>query len=246
MANPKIDKKTREKAELLLYQVLDKVDPSHTNSDYYRELFSKMSDEDFYKFWQRRLPLRFHYEVFKIEPKMEQIVDAFKIIKVPLIEKINMPYLYRRSDGKPVQSQPCMVVYIHIKRMKQMVSNKSHIAMYTDVRDMKTGLLTGHDKGGKETDREFEGLAAYGLEYNMDEFARMRADSLKASSEAAAIIATKGNLSQKDYVVAKNDSLAKNLLNVYLIAANIHSNLIDTDYMTPLTAKNKSKKIERL
>ena len=40
----------RQKAEELIYAVFDKVDKSHTNSDYYRKLFSKMSDADFKKF----------------------------------------------------------------------------------------------------------------------------------------------------------------------------------------------------
>ena len=35
------------------------------------------------------------------------------------------------------------------------------------------------------------------------------------------------------------------MLNTYLLGANIYSNLIDIDYMTPLTAKNKARKVER-
>jgi hypothetical protein len=36
------------------------------------------------------------------------------------------------------------------------------------------------------------------------------------------------------------------MLNAYLIGAHIHSNLIDTGYMTPHTAANKQRKIERI
>ena len=246
MAN-EISSAQRKKAEELIYAVLDKVDTTKTNSNYYRDIFSKMTNDQFYKFWQRRVPIRFHFEIFKIEPKMEQIVDAFKFLNVPLIEKINLPHIYvDPKTGTPVQSKPCMVIYIHIKRMKQMLAAKSHIAVNSDKRDMKTGLLSGGDKAAKNTDREFEALAAYGLEYNMDEFSRMRADSLNAGAQADQAIVNKGYLSEKDFVVAKDDSLAKNMLNVYLMAANIHTNLIDEQYMTPLTAKNKQRAIERL
>lgn len=242
-----VTKSQREQVENLVYSVLDKIDTTKTNSDYYRNIFSQMDDEQFYKFWERRLPIRFHYEIFKIEPKMDQIVDAFKILKKPLIERVNLPHIYVNPDtGKSVQSQPCMVIYIHIKRMKQMLAAKTHVSVATDKRDMKTGLLTSEDKAAKNTDREFEALAAYGLDYNIDEFSRMRADSLKAATEADAIITDKGTLSDKDFTVAKDDDLAKNMLNVYLIAANIHSNLIDSNYMTPLTAKNKSRAVERV
>ena len=241
-----ISDKQREEIELLIYKVLDNIDPSHTNSDYYRELFYSMDNNEFFHFCERRLPIRFHYEIFKIEPKMHQIVDAFKILDKPLLEKINLPHVYINSEGKPVQSHECLVIYVHIKRMKQMVTEKSHVALNIEKRDMKTGLLTGEDKGAKETDREFEALAAYGLEYTIDEFSRVRADALRAGTEMNNIILAKGTVSEKDFNVEKSDSLGKNLMNVYLLGANIHSNLIDTDYMTPYTAKNKQRAIERL
>ena len=240
-----VTSKKREEVENLIYKVLDTIDPTHTNSDYYRGIFGKMSNNDFYHFFERRLPLRFHYEIFKIEPRMDQCVDAFKILGKPLIEKVNMPHIYRNKDGVPVQSKDCLVVYIHLKRLKQIVADKSHNVLNIEKRDMKTGLLTGDDKGARESDKEFESLASFGLEYTMDEFARSRADSLKAAAQMNAVIATKGSVSEKDIEVAKDDSLGKNMLNTYLLGANIYSNLIDIDYMTPLTAKNKMRKVER-
>ena len=236
----------RKEVELFLYKVLDTVDPTHTNSDYYRELFAKMNNNEFYHFFERRLPIRFHYDIFKIEPKMYQIVDAFKILNKPLLEKLNLPHIYRDKNGVPVQSQECLVIYIHIKRMKQLVAAKSHVALNTEKRDLRTGLLSGEDKGAKQTDREFEALAAYGLEYTMDEFSRFRADAMRSGAEVNNIILNKGFVSDKDFNVEKDDSLAKNMLNVYLLAANIHSNLVDEEYMTPHTARNKRNQIQRL
>lgn len=241
-----ITPKQRDEAEMLIYKVLDAIDPSHTNSDYYREIFSKMSDDQFYHFFQRRLPIRFHYEVFTIEPKMEDILQGFKILNKPLIEKVNLPHVYRRSDGIPVKSQECMVMYLHIKRMQQIVAKKSHVALNVEKRDMKTGLLVSEDKGSKETDREFESLASYGLDFTMDEFARVRGDSMEAASEMNSIIAAKGSVSQNDFTVSKYDSIAKNTLNVYLIGSHIYTNLVDINYMTPHTAQNKERKVERL
>src|SRR5699024_761042 len=115
--------------EDLIYKVFDTVDTTKTNSDYYRELFSKMSNNEFYHFLKRRLPFRFHQEVFKIEPKMYQIVDAFKILNKPLLEKVNLAHIYRNKDGVPVQSKECLVIYIHLKRMKQLLNKKTNIAL---------------------------------------------------------------------------------------------------------------------
>lgn len=242
----KITSKQRDEIENLIYSIMDKIDPTHTNSDYYRELFSTMSNNKFYEFFEKRLPLRFHYEVFKIEPKMYDIIDAFKILDKPLFEKLNLPSVYINKDGKPVQSQECLVIYINIKRMKQVVIDKTHVALNVEKRDMKTGILSGHDKGGRESDREFESLAAFGLDYTMDEFARPRADSLRAAAQMSSVILTKGTVSEKDITVEKSDNLAKNMLNVYLLGANIASNLVNIDYMTPRTASNRQMKIERI
>lgn len=242
----KITPKLRKEAEELIYKIYDTLDPTHKNSDYYRQLFSTMDDNAFYNFFKRRLPLRYHYELFENETTMQTLFKAFKILDKPLLEKVNMPHIYRNKNGEPVQSKECLVIYIHIKRMKQMVSEHSHNAMNIEKRDLKTGLLTGEDKGAKETDREFESLVAYDLDYTIDEFSRFRADALDAAHKANNIILTKGSLSEKDINVASDDSIGKNLINTYLMAANIHSNLLDNDYMTPYTVRNKQQQIERM
>lgn len=238
-----ITRQQREEAENLIYKVFDAAeDGTHMNSDYYRGIFSKMNDDQFYNFFKsKRLPLRFHYEIFKVEPKMDTVIAAFKCLTngAKLIHKVNLPHVYRDSKGRPVQSQECLVIHVHIKRMKQNVIDKTHVALNTEKRDMRTGLLSGHDKGARESDREFEGLGAFGLDFTMDEMSRARADSLRAANEMVSVIMSKGSVSDKDITVAKEDNLSKNMVNVYLLGAGIHSNLIDTEYMTPYTARNK-------
>ena len=73
----------REQAEELIYKVMDAADKTHTNSDYYKKIFATMSDADFKKFCQRRLPFRFHVKAFNVEPKMYDVIDAFKVLKKP-------------------------------------------------------------------------------------------------------------------------------------------------------------------
>ena len=95
----------RKQAEELIYKVLDTIDPSKTNSDYYKKIFSSMTDEDFVNFCKRRLPFRFHIQVFEREPKMPEIIQAFKVLKKPLMEKIKLPYVYVNDKGEPIESQ---------------------------------------------------------------------------------------------------------------------------------------------
>ena len=37
--------KNRDQVESLIYQVFDTVDPSHTNSDYYRNIFNRNKED---------------------------------------------------------------------------------------------------------------------------------------------------------------------------------------------------------
>ena len=90
-----------------------------------------------------------------------------------------------------------------------MLTKKNHTSINTDKRDMKTGLLTGEDKGGKETDREFESLATMGLDYTMDEFARPRADAMDAKSRMSATILSKGYVEDKDIFLAKDRDMTR-------------------------------------
>ena len=238
--------KQREQAEMLIYKVLETVENGTVNSDYYKKLFASMSDAEFRKFCERRLPIRFHVEAFKIEPKLSDIMDAYKILNVPILEKVKLPYMYKNKKGEPVESKEALIVYIHIKRMKQMLTKKNNTAMNTEKRDMKTGLLLQDDKGGKETDREFESLAVMGLDYTMDEFARAKADAMNAKAQMASAILNNGYVTNDDIDILRDDSLAKNLMNTYLLGAHIYSNLVDVDYYTPLTAKDKKRKVQRV
>ena len=127
--------------------------------------------------------------------------------------------------------------------MKQMVTKKNNTAMNIEKRDMKTGRLIGEDKGGQETDKEFESLATMGLDWTMDEFARPKADAISATTQMSNTILANGFVSDKDLQIPSDDSLGKNMLNNYLLGAHIASNLIDIDYMTPYTAKNKTPRV---
>lgn len=235
----------RLKAERLIYSVMTQLDPSETNTDFWKNEFAHMSDEQFKNYISRDFPFYFQTGAFN-EPSMDQISKALDIIGVPLLESIYMPYKYKDSNGKPMKTKPCLVVYIHMKRMKQLLTKKNGMSINTKTRDMRTGLLTGVDKNGKESDREFESLAISGLYNTMEEFSRSRADSMTDKSVMNNIIKTVGMVKLSDLPESLDDSLSKNLLSTYYIGAQLYSNLVNEDYMVPYTYKNKHKKIDRL
>lgn len=235
----------RKKAEELIYQVMDKLDKEEYNSSYYKALFAKMSDEDFIKFCKRNLPFRFHTKPFVVEPKMHEIQEALKILNVPLLEKVALPYLYTDKSGNPVWSKEAMVIYIHIKKMKQFITKKNSTPSGIDNRDMKSGLLVSFDKGGKTSDREMESLAVMGLEKTMEEMSTFRADYMDAKSTAYQTISTLGKLSSNDIPIEETDSISKNTLNAYMVSSLLNTNILNQDYMLPKTIEGKKPKIQR-
>ena len=46
----------RKKAEELIYKFFNALDPTKANTNFYKEMFANMSDEQFTKFCKRKLP----------------------------------------------------------------------------------------------------------------------------------------------------------------------------------------------
>ena len=86
-----------------------------------------------------------------------------------------------------------------------------------------------------------ECLAVMGLPNTMREFSTYRADAMRAKDAFYATISEKNMVSLKDVEVSKQDSIARNTFNAYLIGAGIASNLIMTGYYLPHTVDKKTE-----
>ena len=129
--------------------------------------------------------------------------------------------------------------------MKQFITKKNSTPTGIDNRDMKSGLLVSHDKGGRESDREMEALAVMGLDNTMDEFSTWRADYMDAKSMAYQTISVMGKISKEDIDIEETDSIAKSTLNAYLTSALINTNIINNGYMLPKTLADRKSKVVR-
>ena len=237
----------RKKAEELIYKFYDTVDTTGENTAYYKAIFAKMDDNEFKKFCQRKLPFRFQSKPWVNDPSMSDIKKGLDLLNIPLTEKIALPYLYTNEKGEPIWSNyEAIVIYVHLKKMKQFIVKKNNTTSSIDSRDLKTGLLVSHDKGGKTSDREMEGLLAMNMYDTMDELSTFRADYMDAKNIAYSTISAKGVLHKDDVPIEQEDSLAKNMLNYYMLGSCLQTNIINKDYYLPSTLKAKSgKKIER-
>ena len=234
-------KKARVKCEKLIYDCMNKLDPTGQNTEFYKKKFSKMNDKEFYNFFNQDFPLKFQTKVFEIDPKIEDIISVLRdILKVPITESLHMPFLYKDKSGTPVRTKDVLVVYLPLKRLKQMVQKKTGFSVNIAKRDFRTGLLIDTDKNGNSTDREFESLVVYGLDDTLAELSTYRADAMNAKSKFYAEVNAKGMVSQTEVDVDNDDSIAKHLISSYLIGCHINSNLINVDCFLPRTLKRKN------
>lgn len=235
-----ITPKKRKEVEEVVYKFFDTLDKSGTNTKYYRELFGNMSDTQFMTFMKRELPFRFQHKPSVTEPTMSEIKAALDTIDVPLLEKITLPYLYENKDGKAVNTHECFVGYNPHKKVQQIVTKKSKWAFDINNRD-RNGRLLGADKGSTTSDREFEAMAAMGLDSVMKEFYGPKADAMEAKNAMYSMIGTTGMCRLFELPDSIDDSLSKNMFNSYLIAAHINSNLINQGDYTMKTIKDRRK-----
>lgn len=237
--------KKRKEVEEMVYKVMDLLDPTKQNSQFYKAKFAKMNDKQFMNFFSQDFPLKFQTRLFEIEPSMKQISDTLDYIHVPMIEQMNLPFEYRAKDGTPVKSDDALILYVPIRKVKQFLSKKNSMSTNISNRDMKSGLLQTVDKNGNTSDREMESLAVMGLDASMKELATYRADSMNAKDEFYSMINTTGMVRQSDVDVETSDSLARNELNVYLLGAALNSNLINEGNYLRHTLTSRGRKTER-
>lgn len=234
--------KARKECEEKIYKYLKIIDKTGQNTEYYKKKFAAMSDKEFVDFFKQDFPLKFQTKVFEIEPTMTDILDGLKFLGVPALEKIAMPFMYENNNGEPVSTLPVIVVYLFIRRMKQMVQKKVGYSVNISKRDYRTGLLIDTDKNGNSTDREFESLVVMGLDKTTKELATYRADSMQAKSAFYQTINLNGQVSQSDVPVENEDSIARNLISAYLLGSHIESNLVmdQVPHHLPRTLKRRN------
>ena len=242
--------KERLECERLIYDVMNTLDDSKkrgesANAEFFAKIFAKMSDKEFEEYITKPFSLYYQTQGLNYEPSMDSILKGLDIINIPLLESIYEPYKYKNIDGKPIKTKKCMVCYIHMKRMKQLLTKKNGMSIAANTRDIRTGLLTGVDKNGKESDREFESLAISGLYETMKEFSRSRGASMDDKSAMDAHIKTYGQVRLSDLPNDPSDDLAKNLISTYFIGAQLNTNIVNVDYMTPYTLKTKKMRMSR-
>ena len=84
-----------------------------------------------------------------------------------------------------------------------------------------------------------------GMDNTMKELTTFRADAMNAKSIAYSTIATTGTLKMSEVPVDQADFTSKNTLNYYLLGSCMYTNIVNQDYMLPITVKNRQRRVTR-
>lgn len=247
----KITPEKRKKIESLIYKVMSALDKTGQNTKKYKEIFEGMSDEKFSKWAIEFLsdPKKNFYldiEPFNREPNMDDIIDAANILKIPLTEKIALPFVKGSSPENPVISQyEVPVGYVHVRRLQQMVYKKN--AMSTDIenRDNKTGQVINHDKNARSSDVENYALMILDADKTAQELLGPRSDDMEMKKEMYGKIARDGYVSIDEIPSSTFNKKALNTLDVYFLCAGIKTDLVTQGLELPRTILAK-KDVETL
>ena len=118
-------------------------------------MFSPMNDKEFEKFMKEFLNDDMENFVldmvdYERDVRMENVEKAAKILNVPISEYIFMPNL--TMDKKNVVSTPdkCLVGYVNIKRLQQLVMKKNGLSIDNSKISALTGQVVDKDKNSRD------------------------------------------------------------------------------------------------
>src|SRR5574344_765970 len=102
----------RRKAEELIIKTFDAIDPTGANTKFWKEKLSSMDYSEFKTFTERTLPFRLQTAPFKFEPTTKNVIDAYKVLDIPLLEDVYQPYLYE-ENGRAVTCKKALIAYVN-------------------------------------------------------------------------------------------------------------------------------------
>lgn len=223
----------QKRKEFMTYltSVMDLLDPTGDNSKIYHEKYDKMSDQEFDRHIREFFNddnAQFYLEIIEFERvfTMKDLENCAKFMKVPLYERVALPYNSEDPNVVTVTPTPVPVGYIHEKRMPQTLLKKSAGSIEIESRSSLTGQVTGHDKNARNTDTETYSLIALGADNALKEFMGPRADDTKAKAEMYKSISKDGYVSLQDLDNDPYNKVALNTLDVYFAMQGISTNLI--------------------
>ena len=241
-SNSKLNKSKRKQMEETIYEFFKILEPSKVNYEYYHNLFSKMSDNEFDKylldiFNDDDAYIIAHISDYEYSLNIKDINKALDYLGIPLMEYVAKPYENMDKENPIVSVSKVPVGYVHLKRMEQMRGKKNKGSTDVTVRSALTGQVTARDKNGRQVDVENYNDIVNGGEPIIKEFMSMRSDDLVMQSEALASIAEKGYVDINDLTDKVENKTTLNVVDVYFIGMGLKTDLVTKDLTVLKTLK---------
>lgn len=239
-----IKKGTRKKAEKMVYDVMNKLDPSGVNTKKYKEMFANMTDTDFNKFmismWEDD-SMNFVLDIVDHERELtiDMVQDAANVLGIPLEEYVIMPFINMDRDNPVVSKCKYITMYIIDKRMQQMTQKKNSTSIHINSRSATTGQVDGDDKNGRSSDVENAALITIGAVNSARELNGFRADGLQRKNKAYSDITTNGYVSLEEVEASAGigDRTVLNTIDTFYLGMGIKTDLIDDSLILNKTIK---------
>jgi len=238
-----LTKQKRKDMEMLIYNVFTALDPSGTNTNKYKALFSKMTDAQFDSYFKKIFNNDDIYLVldvvdFEHALTIESVKKAAGVLNIPLTETVAMPFVNHDKERPTTTPGEVIVGYLHLKRMQQMLSKKNSTSTEIGTRSALTGQVTNHDKNARISDSETACLTTIGADMALREFMGPRSDDKYMKAQMYSDISTKGYVSIDDLSNRVENKVSLNTADTYLIGMGIKSDLVTDGLVLNKTLKD--------
>ena len=241
----KINLNKRKEAENLVYQIMDILDSSKTNSTKYKNMFASLTNAEFEKLMKDMFEddtLNFTLDIvnFERELDLETVEKAAKVLGIPLEEYVMLPFLNKDTEQPIITKVPVIVMYTIFKRLQQTTQKKNSTSTHITERSAVTNQVTGNDKNGRSSDVENAGLIAVGAINCAKEFNGFRADGMERKHVAYASAANRGYISLEEVESSAgiNDRTVLNTIDKLYLGMGIKTDLVDETLVLTKTLKS--------
>lgn len=231
-------KEKRKQIEFKVIQTMNLMDPTGINAKKYQTMFASMNDKQFENWITKFLAdeksnFRVDIEEFgdgSRVMKFENISKAAKFLNVKLFEYVFIPHL-SSNPNKPIRTkQPVLVGYLNVKRVQQLVSKKTGLALDDRKRDEQTGKLKGDSKAGTMTAIENELLAGMGATDILSEISGARADNVTEYDNMLSEISKTGSVRLEDIKTNQFDKPTLIQADLFFKAMGLKTDIISESY----------------
>lgn len=175
----------RKAAQDKILSIVNAMDHSGANNEYYTKLFDSLSDKEFDDYMKRirdkKDILPFYAANMVQHVKVKDLIKVAKSINLKLFERIR---LYDPvTDSFYYTPREQMIVQLPVRKMSQFIDHKLSVAEGDSKIDTLSGQVCKPDQAGSISQIEIQTLYARGLKNTIRELAKFRGGDVVAFAD---------------------------------------------------------------